>query len=78
MTTPKIKIGTVLIAVNKCHMHGITWISEDDKGTLTICKEYTVEYVDYRLNELKIIDDENHGHYFTLDTLSNHFTVKEY
>lgn len=76
MTTPKIKIGTVLIAIDKCHMQGSTWIHEDDKGTLTIGKEYTVDYVDYRLNELKIIDDESHGHFFTLDTLSTYFTIK--
>lgn len=76
MATQKIKIGTVLIAINKCHIQGSTWISEDYKDTLTIGKEYTVEYVDYRLNELRIINDNSHCHYFTLNTLSTYFTIK--
>ena len=75
MATPKIKIGTVLIAVDKCHMIPLS-NKDNDTGTLTIGKEYTVEYVDYRLNELKIINDKSHGHFFTLDTLSTYFTIK--
>lgn len=77
MATQKIKIGTVLIAVDKCQI--ISLSNEDkDTGTLTIGKEYTVEYIDYRMNELKIINDNTHGHYFTLDTLSTYFTIKQY
>lgn len=77
MATPKIKIGTVLIAVDKCQMIPL---SDKDIGTstLTIGKEYTVLEVDDMEASLKIINDNTHGHYFTLDTLSTYFTIKQY
>jgi len=78
MNTQKIKVGTVLTAINKCHMSGSTWVSDDDKGTLTIGKDYEVIVVAEHRASIKVIDDNSNKHYFTLDILSNYFTVKQY
>ncbi len=80
MDTTKIKVGTVLTAINKCNMSGSTWVSDDDKGTLTIDKDYVVkEIVEiHKEAAIKVIYDDTRGHYFTLDTLSIYFTIKKY
>lgn len=58
MKNTKLKVGTILIAIDSCAMYGT------DKERLTVGKEYIIK--DFTNSCFIITDDTNKPHYFTL------------